>query len=651
MKKIKEKLKDRRNLVAFLGILGILLITVGVSYSFFSYSRNGTTENTISSGAIKFIYTEENPGITLEDAMPMTDAQGKVQNDYFDFKVTSKVGSGIDIPYVVTARKTSDSTLPEEYVKVWLSDWSNNEIEQVKKYDALPGYTNATLNIDASKNEKLLYEGIVPRNSNNYNKQFRLRMWIADDIDMNSNNDGVSIYNDTKFTIRVNVYAEGEARSDEDANSRSNANIQSISVDGNNVTKVDNTHYAVSIFMDSSSESMEVPIVVNTQNSNATVNIEKVNSIGQVIKEDGIKMLSTTKNVTVNSGTNYFKITVRPEDKSEPTIYYLTINGSSSYSITYNLDGGTNPSNARTSYTPASSTYTLPTPTKEHYWFDGWYENAEFTGTPVTKIANGSSGDKAFYAKWSEKYFETDSWETIVANVQAGHGDRYAPIAGYAGVQAKRPIEMVVNGNTETHYLRVSNTTECNGTNSYNSNCGFVIEFADFITTKKMKNGDFYTSNATYGGYPSSDLYTYVNGELTTSLLNALPSVVVNAMLDTTSYCSKASSDPNSNNYETSDNNGYYVIRNQKLYLLSSFDGNGASAFDYYRLNSDNRYRYEKRYTDPWWTCDAASVKSSSGYYSSFYTFGSQNGSSRYYEYEYRYDNGVSPAFRIGIVN
>ena len=35
--------------------------------------------------------------------------------------------------------------------------------------------------------------------------------------------------------------------------------------------------------------------------------------------------------------------------------------------------------------------------------FYGWYDNAEFTGEPVTKIESTSTGDKKFYAKWQEE--------------------------------------------------------------------------------------------------------------------------------------------------------------------------------------------------------------------------------------------------------
>lgn len=70
------------------------------------------------------------------------------------------------------------------------------------------------------------------------------------------------------------------------------------------------------------------------------------------------------------------------------------------YSITYELNGGTLPNDAPTSYTINSADITLPTPSLAGGEFLGWYESADFSGDSVTTIATGSIGDKTFYAKW-----------------------------------------------------------------------------------------------------------------------------------------------------------------------------------------------------------------------------------------------------------
>jgi uncharacterized repeat protein (TIGR02543 family) len=44
----------------------------------------------------------------------------------------------------------------------------------------------------------------------------------------------------------------------------------------------------------------------------------------------------------------------------------------------------------------------IPNPFKEGFTFDGWYDNAEFTGEKITSIAIDAEGDKTLYAKWIE---------------------------------------------------------------------------------------------------------------------------------------------------------------------------------------------------------------------------------------------------------
>ena len=72
-----------------------------------------------------------------------------------------------------------------------------------------------------------------------------------------------------------------------------------------------------------------------------------------------------------------------------------------SYSISYTLNGGTQGSGAVTSYNVTTATFSLPTPSKTGYTFAGWYEKSDFSGSAVTQIAKGSTGNKAFYAKWT----------------------------------------------------------------------------------------------------------------------------------------------------------------------------------------------------------------------------------------------------------
>lgn len=70
-----------------------------------------------------------------------------------------------------------------------------------------------------------------------------------------------------------------------------------------------------------------------------------------------------------------------------------------SYTITYNLNGGTL-SSPINQYTLHTLPVKINVPTKSGSIFQGWYDNPEFNGKPITEIRVGSTGDKNLYAKW-----------------------------------------------------------------------------------------------------------------------------------------------------------------------------------------------------------------------------------------------------------
>ena len=70
------------------------------------------------------------------------------------------------------------------------------------------------------------------------------------------------------------------------------------------------------------------------------------------------------------------------------------------YTITYELNGGTNAPENPASYNVETETITLKDPVKAGYTFEGWYMAEDFTGNAVTEIVQGSTGDITLYAKW-----------------------------------------------------------------------------------------------------------------------------------------------------------------------------------------------------------------------------------------------------------
>ncbi|MBQ7353780.1 MAG: InlB B-repeat-containing protein, partial [Clostridia bacterium] len=95
------------------------------------------------------------------------------------------------------------------------------------------------------------------------------------------------------------------------------------------------------------------------------------------------------------------------------------------YDITYELNGGTNNTENPNSYNVEQS-FELKAPTKEGYTFVGWYSDSSFNNN-VTDIAQGTTGEKAFYAKWTPNEntlaFNANGGEGVMANMTISTGN------------------------------------------------------------------------------------------------------------------------------------------------------------------------------------------------------------------------------------
>ena len=199
--------KKRKTLVIALGIVSVVLLTTGITFALFRYAKNGDSENTIKSGNITFLYDEQNRegnGISIEDALPMSDTDGKAQTNSFNFKILSNTAPSISLPYEITLRQKAGTDNIGNAVKVYLAKTTgytapvNTEQEViVSKFSELDDETNN------GYAEKILHVDQVPLGSSNYEQNYRLKMWLDDSVDYNSGD-----YAGKHFTVTVNVYSK-----------------------------------------------------------------------------------------------------------------------------------------------------------------------------------------------------------------------------------------------------------------------------------------------------------------------------------------------------------------------------------------------------------------------------------------------------------
>lgn len=109
-----------------------------------------------------------------------------------------------------------------------------------------------------------------------------------------------------------------------------------------------------------------------------------------------------------NAEGSIYGMYVNPEGKiyfqrglsyNEPGKIYGLVDGCVEYTITYQLDGGTNHKLNPGAYTQNSQTIVLKNPTRTGYTFGGWYLDSAYKNK-VTQIGQGSTGNLTLYAKW-----------------------------------------------------------------------------------------------------------------------------------------------------------------------------------------------------------------------------------------------------------
>ena len=65
---------SKQVLLSVIGIAVLVVAVVGVSFAFFTYSKGGTKNNTLTTGSIFFDFTDGN-AINLTNQFPMADSE------------------------------------------------------------------------------------------------------------------------------------------------------------------------------------------------------------------------------------------------------------------------------------------------------------------------------------------------------------------------------------------------------------------------------------------------------------------------------------------------------------------------------------------------------------------------------------------------
>ena len=199
-------MEKKRQLLLTIGlVLVLVLMIVGISYAAFKFTGTGQKENTITTGAITMKYTESSNTISMNNALPTTDATGKVRltaGEYFDFTLSGTIKGTENINWEIAAEDVTTGTkkIDGKYIKLYLTslDENNNEKEIMKPTvytteKAENTYTGRPTNMMS------LAKGTT---STSFSTKYRLRMYV--DESYNPQGDGGNL----AFSIKINAYGK-----------------------------------------------------------------------------------------------------------------------------------------------------------------------------------------------------------------------------------------------------------------------------------------------------------------------------------------------------------------------------------------------------------------------------------------------------------
>ncbi|MGM9878675.1 MAG: hypothetical protein ACI31R_01440 [Bacilli bacterium] len=200
---------NKRKVITISLVVVLIMLCVGISFAVWNYSFLGSS-NTLETGEVSLELLESNTNlINLTNQLPMSDNEGKTL-ETFDFAVITKASRDMNLGYEIKIEKLSTDTgytsLNDNEVKVYLTDYDNNQLVSPVKISDLSNYS---LYSKVNTHSKTITE---------IKDKYKLRVWIDSEVDASKfydeNTDSVKTYQ-YKFKIGVNGgenYLTGLAR-------------------------------------------------------------------------------------------------------------------------------------------------------------------------------------------------------------------------------------------------------------------------------------------------------------------------------------------------------------------------------------------------------------------------------------------------------
>lgn len=160
----------KKLLIVIISLLALVGLGIGVTYANYRWNFIGNLTSSVKPEGIDIEFLESQDNVVyLSNALPLTDNEGKNQEDTFDFAVSSRTNHDATIAYTISLEKLEADTgytfLDDDEIKVYLEDYEGNVVVQPTLVSNLNNY--------------VLYQGVQEHDgTERVEEKFKLRVWI-----------------------------------------------------------------------------------------------------------------------------------------------------------------------------------------------------------------------------------------------------------------------------------------------------------------------------------------------------------------------------------------------------------------------------------------------------------------------------------------
>lgn len=214
---------SRQAVLSIVGIAILVIAVVGVSFAFFTYSKQGTTNNVITTGKIEFAYNEVN-NLSLTNQFPSTDEEGLADNqaNAFSFNVSGTIPATANpINYTVKAIAgdpvDTKIRMRDSEINVYVTGNNGAVIDNGYGINE-DGEVGAAAGNSTSGFQ--IAHGTINATGARQQHDYTLTMWVNDSVTISDTDttktycasadecaDGRAVYSNLYYSLKVNVEA------------------------------------------------------------------------------------------------------------------------------------------------------------------------------------------------------------------------------------------------------------------------------------------------------------------------------------------------------------------------------------------------------------------------------------------------------------